>query len=470
MKFRKSVAIMCMFAILCISVIYLSTLAENDPNFTLVMNRSTYAVGDTFEVKLVSKEFSIISIACGISFDPEQLECLSISGADPENPEKIRLRKSESSWVDVFASPTVDEANSIGNVGITLVAVTEQKYSAGEIFSVVFRVKAAGESRITIFEDSDGKDGNVTDNEIYKRIIAYDKSEAENANVYLKADKKTLAIGDQMTVTLSSREMTVGSFVAGIGFDKSKLKCISITGSQPDDPGAVGLTKKDGHHPFVSALIVHTPDEANTTGNVGMTVMSVTDSEYADAVIFTVTFEAIAEGEAIITLFEDSDGTDGYRADNIQLESVIVTKEPNVAVVSKGITEYDPLKRIGYTVEGQRVTVKSPSACRAVYLDGNEYVKLKAEKNPNGTYTYTVPKNQKEIILVLLGDLNYDGMVDSADTAVLGEAIKNGTQYTPEQMLIADINENGKINSADRVLLARSLLDKSHEHYKALDW
>ena len=472
MNLKRVVLILCVCAVLSISAVHLSIVAEADPNLSIEAKKTAYAVGDTFEVTLVTKEISVISIACGISFDAEKLECISITGADIENPAKIRLKKTGNApvWFDAYAYPTIEESNASGNVGVTFAATAEQTFAAGEIFTVVFRAKATGESNIAVFENSDGKDGRESDNEILKTIFVYDKSEAEKANVYLSADKNTLAVGEQIRVTLFSREMRVATFITGISFDKSKLKCISIVGSDPDYPSAVGITKKGVKDGFTSATVVHTTEEANATGNVGITVLSVADADYVAGAVFSVTFEAIAEGEALISLFEDSDGTDTYRADGIVIKSVNITKVPNVGVKSKGIPEYDPLNKVGYSVEGRAVTVKYPTACRAGYLDNNEYVKLEAKKNADGSYTFTAPKDVKEVLLVVLGDLNCDGRVDSTDTSILAEGIRYDTLKSPELILAADINLNEKINSADRVWLARSLLDESHELYKELEW
>lgn len=118
--------------------------------------------------------------------------------------------------------------------------------------------------------------------------------------------------------------MTVATISAGISFDNEKLRCVSIVGSDPDYPNDIGLNMKDGKETWKDAMIASTVDEANASGNIGMLVSSIEDETYVEGVIFTATFEAIAEGEAIITLFEDSDGSDGYRSDQIVIDSVLI--------------------------------------------------------------------------------------------------------------------------------------------------
>ena len=60
----------------------------------------------------------------------------------------------------------------------------------------------------------------------------------------------------------------------------------------------------------------------------------------------------------------------------------------------------------------------------------------------------------------LLGDLNQDGMVNSADTSMVYRYVL-GTldqSLTDEQLMAADVNEDGNVNSADTSLLFRYVL------------
>ena len=77
--------------------------------------------------------------------------------------------------------------------------------------------------------------------------------------------------------------------------------------------------------------------------------------------------------------------------------------------------------------------------------------------------------------MVVFGDLDADGDVDSDDMTLLSQSLlpndyEDYKALTDLQMIIADINGNGVINSADRALLARSLLSDTHTMHRPLSW
>ncbi|MBE6569045.1 MAG: hypothetical protein E7658_02355 [Ruminococcaceae bacterium] len=139
----------------------------------------------------------------------------------------------------------------------------------------------------------------------------------------------------------------------------------------------------------------------------------------------------------------------------------------DISVISVGVP---------YTVYEQVVTVPNNGVvCRVGYLKKGVYTAVKGIKNSDGSYSFTIPDNRNEALVVFIGDVNGDGAVDLADTTALGKALlpvsrEAHTELTIEQQFAADINLNGNLNSADKVLLSRSLLGKNHIMYKAFKW
>ena len=131
---------------------------------------------------------------------------------------------------------------------------------------------------------------------------------------------------------------------------------------------------------------------------------------------------------------------------------------------------------VAYTVEGRVVTVTHHSACKVGYLVDGQYVAVESVENADGSYSFTVPDDATEVILVVNGDLDADGDTDQDDAAILAKALlpSDYDAYDPlddaRQAFAADINSNGKLNSADKTLLARALLNSEHTMYKPVEW
>lgn len=157
-------------------------------------------------------------------------------------------------------------------------------------------------------------------------------------------------------------------------------------------------------------------------------------------------------------------------------------------LVSVGTYEFDEYGRmttslvtvsenfdVDYTVMGRLLTIDHDAACKVGYLVGNEYVAIDARRNEDGTYSFAVPGNVDNVLIVRAGDMDGDGKFDATDKEILEKALlsEDHADYaalTAEQRLAADLNGNGEVNSADKVLLSRALLAEDHRMYSALEW
>lgn len=130
---------------------------------------------------------------------------------------------------------------------------------------------------------------------------------------------------------------------------------------------------------------------------------------------------------------------------------------------------------VTYSAEEQIVTVTHSSACRVGYLKDGEYVTLTACQNPDGSYSFEVPEDVKSVLLIVIGDVDFDGDLDAEDNAVIARSLlpSSSDAYVPmgaEQCFAADVNGNGEINSADKILIARSYLDTTHPLHLPISW
>ena len=135
-------------------------------------------------------------------------------------------------------------------------------------------------------------------------MVEYEKN---GSNLSVESSSSKIRQGETVTVTISNSDMTISSMGAGIAFDKSRLQCVSVT-------------QKNS-----SIDVVSTPAEANKSGTVGFAIIGSSDKKYKSGVMVTAKFTAIASGSAQITLYEDSDGKNGYKSDNASSKTISIS-------------------------------------------------------------------------------------------------------------------------------------------------
>lgn len=145
----------------------------------------------------------------------------------------------------------------------------------------------------------------------------------DSSNVILAVDKTTAGVGDEVVVTLTTKAMTVSSFTCGVAFDKTKLECKSIVGSDADYPDDIGINKASGKSTWTDFTASSSITDANNNGTVGFGLAGAEDVSYIAETFVTITFTAIAEGSTSITLYEDTAGTNTYKSDSA--DSAVLT-------------------------------------------------------------------------------------------------------------------------------------------------
>lgn len=287
-------------------------------------------------------------------------------------------------------------------------------------------------------------------------------SEQPQPNLSLTLSKSNVNVGDTFTATLSNKGMTVSSFIAQLEFDKKMLTVTKIE----QLGGFAGLAAGATIDPVLS-----TPDEANDRGLVGVGFVRGSDKTHEAGKFLQVTFQAKATGNTAISLYEDSDGTNGYHGDN---SGGTVTVEA-AAVTGVTVTAYPESLASSYSVNGQTVTVTYDKPCKVGYLGSDgKYVAIPAVAS-GSSYAFTAPDGVTKVILVIKGNADKDDSVDSSDKSVLARSLLSPTHKAYKELGVVesfalDLDGDGVIDSSDKSLLARSMLSPTHRAYKALTW
>lgn len=123
------------------------------------------------------------------------------------------------------------------------------------------------------------------------------------------------------------------------------------------------------------------------------------------------------------------------------------------------------IKGTGYKTSGNNIvcqpniTVKNlkTSSSNIVVKNGNNTI---ADGANVGT-GYKLTLNNQTYTIVVLGDVNGDGKISSADYVRIKNMILKKVELTAEQKLAADANSDSKISSADYVRVKNYILKKA---------
>ena len=75
----------------------------------------------------------------------------------------------------------------------------------------------------------------------------------------------------------------------------------------------------------------------------------------------------------------------------------------------------------------------------------------------NSTLANSLTKTASEQINLKIGDVNYDGVLDSKDSQILTNYILNMTVLSTLQNYIGDVSEDGVVTATDLVLLNKMI-------------
>ena len=243
---------------------------QPQPNLSLTLSKSNVNVGDTFTATLSNKGMTVSSFIAQLEFDKEMLAVTKIEQLGGF------AKLAAGATIDPVLS-TPDEANDRSLVGVGFVRGSDKTHEAGKFLQVTFQAKAAGNTAISLYEDSvgtngyrgDAKSGTVTvsaaahvhslvatpavaatetapGNSAYWTCSGCGKyfSDAEGKNevvkdswvipatgtkgtVYLLPSAKSVCPGQMFTVKVMARDLPgVAGFAIRIAFDNTRLEAV----------------------------------------------------------------------------------------------------------------------------------------------------------------------------------------------------------------------------------------------------
>lgn len=125
---------------------------QPQPNLSLALSTDKVKVGDTFTATLTNKGMTVSSFIAQLEFDNKMLTVTGIEQLGGF------AKLAAGATIDPVLS-TPDEANDRSLVGVGFVRGSDKTHEAGEFLRVTFQAKAAGNTAINLYEDSDGADG-----------------------------------------------------------------------------------------------------------------------------------------------------------------------------------------------------------------------------------------------------------------------------------------------------------------------
>ena len=140
-------------------------------------------------------------------------------------------------------------------------------------------------------------------------------------NLSYEITKTTAKVGDQITLTINNCDMTIQGIIAGFVFDKEKLQVNKITWK-----AITAYDEENEEDADNVATSKASKKNANETGIARgvYAINSGVDSECYEGTIVTVIFDVIATGDAVITLTEETAGTDAFKSDNVATITVSI--------------------------------------------------------------------------------------------------------------------------------------------------
>lgn len=146
------------------------------------------------------------------------------------------------------------------------------------------------------------------------------------SNLNLTASSVQIQPGWTEYVSINNNPMTVSTLTGGFAFDPAMFQVTNI------------VTNNE------SLGIVSSVEEANANGTVGFAMIGFDDLYYDGGSLLTVELVAQKEGVTGFSLYEDSDGVDGFKGNGIGTITTEITLSADGSAqgASAGVTDYVP--------------------------------------------------------------------------------------------------------------------------------
>ena len=223
---------------------------QPQPNLSLALSKSNVKVGDTFTATLTNKGMTVSSFIAQLEFDKEMLTVTGIEQLGGF------AKLAAGATIDPVLS-TPDEANDRSLVGVGFVRGSDKTHEAGEFLRVTFQAKAAGNTAISLYEDSVGEDGYTGD--ISGGVVTVEAAAVTGVTVSGTV-KSYGSASEVVTVTLTKQGETTPAFTDTLTGNSAAYKFENVSA------GTYTLkVEKKGHAPRTESITV---GDGNVTKDV----------------------------------------------------------------------------------------------------------------------------------------------------------------------------------------------------------
>lgn len=133
-------------------------------------------------------------------------------------------------------------------------------------------------------------------------------------------------------------------------------------------------------------------------------------------------------------------------------------------LIPDGIVKNLTKAELSTEIIGRVLTFNHTEACGVGYLNNGVYVALEALPNAYGSgYSYAVPAGAAEVVIVLRGDVNGDGKIETTDIEELKNVIletEKAEEVSEVGKLAGDVNGDGKLTALDLALINAAVKGK----------
>lgn len=140
---------------------------------------------------------------------------------------------------------------------------------------------------------------------------------------------------------------------------------------------------------------------------------------------------------------------------NTKIHSLVYQSRYDLEMLSNNV--YDIIYNNDF-----KYTEETIDNLKNTYNSAIDFLSKADESTTNEEYINTLnelQKDYKSLKKLIIGDLNFDGKITSADAVMVQRNVLGLTEFNKRQSYTADFDENGSISIADIVMIQRSLIN-----------
>ncbi len=240
--------------------------------------------------------------------------------------------------------------------------------------------------------------------------------------------------------TVTDKTIVVTSSTNGTITDAQENKVTNLTLKQ-DEQQTLKVTANDGYQ--IDSVVIN----GKTVDVAEDGTITIKYGDYEDAnIMVSATFvtKAVVEKEKEIKNIRLL--TENDIEVKVESETLEINKTTQISVNKIQVQEEtEDIKDITYTSNDDTVVSVSADGVITALKPGKVTITVTINGDIHKTLTIEVPS--------ILGDINYDGRIDSADASLALEYNVNNKALDEKQIALADVNQDGRVNSQDASLI-----------------